>query len=315
MATDTQTGPGTHGYSDGLRGRVAKAANEHVVLTMMAPALLVILAIFIYPVTYMVYQSFFLAVPGVPLRFVGLDNYVEMLGSSSFWSYFGHTMFYSFGSLFLTVTGGLTIALAINHVQREYLRNTYSTVLMFSWAIPLAVAALIWNWILQGGEFGLLNMVLTDLGVLDTGYAWLADQTAALVVVTMVDAWARFPFAMIVFLAGLQSIPQHMYDAGDVDGATTFQAFRNITLPYLRPYFAIVGLITWMFAFRAFAVIYPMTQGGPGTATTTLSIYIYRQGMVNLQFGYASAVATFLVGITVIVAAFYVTVVLERIEE
>lgn len=317
MATQTQTesGPGAHGYSDGLRGRVAKVANDHVVVTMMAPALLVILAIFIYPVTYMVYQSFFLAVPGVPMRFIGLENYVEMLNSSSFWRYFGHTLFYSFGSLFLTVTSGLTLALAINHVRRQRLRNAYSTLLMFSWAIPLAVAALIWKWLLQGGQFGLVNMVLTDLGILARPYPWLADQTAALITVTLVDAWARMPFAMIVFLAGLQSIPQHMYDAGRVDGATTFQAFRNITLPYLRPYFAIVGLITWMFAFRAFAVIYPMTQGGPGTATTTLSIHIYRQGMVSLQFGYASAVATFLVGITVIVAAFYVTVVLERIEE
>ena len=318
MATETETDYGSlqrHGYSDGLRGRIAKLVNDHIVLAMMGPALFVILAIFIYPMAYMLYQSFYLATPGVPMRFVGVENYVNMLNSSAFWDFFGHSLFYSFGSLFLTVTGGLSVALAINHVARQRLRNVYSTVMMFPWAIPLAVAALIWKWILQGGQFGLVNMVLLDLGLVDSGIAWLANQTYVLALVTMIDAWARMPFAMIVFLAGLQSIPQHMYDAGKVDGATTFQAFRNITLPYLRPYFAIVGLITWMFAFRAFAVIYPVTQGGPGVSTTTLSIYIYRQGMVNLRFGYASAVAAFLVGITILVAAFYVTFVLERIEE
>lgn len=316
MATETERRSlERHGYSDDWKGRLARLVNDHIVIAMMGPALLVIFAIFIYPVVYMIYQSFFLATPGVPLRFVGVENYTEMFGSSAFWDFFGHALFYSFGSLGLTMASGLAVALAINQVAGERLRGFYTTVMMFPWAIPLAIAALIWSWMLQGGRFGLVNMVLLDLGLIDTGIAWLANQRFVLALVTMVDAWARMPFAMIVFLAGLQSIPQHMYDAGKVDGATSFQAFRNITLPYLRPYFAIVGLITWMFAFRAFAVIYPMTQGGPGVSTTTLSIYIYRQGMVNLRFGYASAVATFLVGVTIVVAAFYVTIVLERIEE
>lgn len=314
MATDYTTQQ-RHGFEDGLKGQISKFVNDHIVLTMLGPALATILAIFIYPVVYMVGQSFFLSIPSVGMRFAGLDNYVRLVQSPQFWDYFGHTLLYSFGSLFVSMTSGLVIALAINHVQRNWLRNTYSTLLMFSWAIPLAVVAIIWKWVLQGGQFGLLNMVLTDLGVLAQPYPWLANQLLILPLVTVTDAWARMPFAMVVFLAGLQSIPRHMYDAAKVDGATTFQMFRNITVPYLRPYFAIVGLITWMFAFRAFAVIYPMTQGGPGVSTTTLPIFIYREGMVKLQFGYASTIATVIVGITVLVAAFYVNFVLERIEE
>ncbi|MCL7418074.1 MAG: sugar ABC transporter permease, partial [Halalkalicoccus sp.] len=96
---------------------------------------------------------------------------------------------------------------------------------------------------------------------------WLSEPRWAMASVTFVDGWVRTPFAMIVFLAGLQAIPQHMYDAAKIDGATTFQTFRNVTIPYLMPSFAIVILINWMFAFRAFGVIWGLTQGGPGNST------------------------------------------------
>jgi multiple sugar transport system permease protein len=115
-------------------------------------------------------------------------------------------------------------------------------------------------------------------------------------------------------LAGLQSVPSHMYDAAKVDGATSFQTFRAITLQYIRPYIAIVALINWMFAFRAFAVVFPMTRGGPGTSTTIFSIHIYREGMINFNYGYASAVAVFIIGISLLVATFYVTKIMGGME-
>jgi multiple sugar transport system permease protein len=299
----------------GLRGRLSRWANDHVLAVTLGPALLVIFFIFIYPVAYLFYQSFILTFPGLPSRFVWFRNYETMLTSPEFWQYFRHTLVYSTGSLILSMSSGLAIALAINHVRRKWLRNAYSTALMFAWAIPIAVVALIWRWILQGNEFGLINMLLIQSGLVGSPISWLANGDRAMALVTLVDAWARMPFAMVVFLAGLQSIPQHLYDAARVDGATTFQAFRAITLPRLRPYFAIVGLITWMFAFRAFAIIFPMTRGGPGLRTTTLSIHIYRTGMVNFNFGYASAVAVFLVFITMLVAAFYVTKIIGGMDE
>ena len=252
-------------------------------------------------------QSFYLTIPGVPPRFVGLQNYTEMFSCPAFWDYFQHTLVYSFGSLVVSLGSGLAVALAINHLTNQRLRNAYSTVLMFAWAIPLAVVALIWKWIFTGNQLGSLNMVLMDLGLIAQPYGWLAHQNLAMLLVTLTDAWARMPFAMIVLLAGLQSIPQHMYDAAKVDGATTFQTFRAITLPYLRPYIAIVALINWMFAFRAFAIIFPMTKGGPGTRTTVFSIYIYRTGMINFNYGFASAVAVFIILISLAVAIVYVT--------
>lgn len=316
MATETNVG-GIE-KSDGIKGTVSQFVNDHIVLTLLGPGLLLIGAIFVYPVLWMFYQSLFMTAPGIPEPiFDPLFNYEKLFTSAKFGQYFYQTLFYATGSLAVSFTWGMGLALAINHVKRKRLRTFYTTVILFSWALPIAVVALMWDWVLIAKPFGLLNMIATDLGITGPGetISLMSNQTLVLPTVTFVDAWLRMPFAMIVFLAGLQAIPQHMYDAAQVDGATSFQQFWNITLPYLRPYMAIVGLISWMFSFRAFSIIFPMTQGGPGTATTTMAIWIYREGMVKLDFGFGSAIAAFLVAITVIMATFYVTVVLQRIEE
>lgn len=315
MATERPSA-GVWADQDSLKGRISAWLNDHVVLVLLGPPLAIIGAIFVYPVLWMFYQSLFFTAPGIPEPiFRPLYNYESLFTAPEFWTYLEQTLLYSFGSLVLSFTTGLLVALATNRVVSKRLRSAYSTIILFSWALPLAVVALTWKWIFVGQPYGLLNQVLLDLGLSANPLALLANKELALPLVTFVDAWLRMPFAMVVFLAGLQSIPQHMYDAAKVDGATTLQRFWNITVPYLRPYMAIVGLISWMFAFRAFAIIFPMTQGGPGVRTTTLAIYIYREGMVKLDFGYGSAIAVFLVAVTVILAIFYVTVVLERIEE
>jgi multiple sugar transport system permease protein len=298
-----------------LRHRTSKIANDHILLVLMGPALLIITAIFVYPVFYLFRQSLYLTIPGTIERFVGLENFVTMFQSSEFWDYFVNTLIYSFGSLVISLGSGLVIALAINHVAHPRLRDAYSTLLMFSWAIPLAVVALIWKWMFTGNELGFFNMVMMDLGLIAAPIPWLSSPDFATLAVILTDAWARMPFAMLLLLAGLQSIPRHMYDAAKVDGATTFQTFRSITVQYLRPYIAIVALINWMFAFRAFAVVFPMTAGGPGTSTTIFSIHIYREGMINFNYGYASAVAVFIIGITLVVATFYVTQVMGGMKE
>jgi len=317
MATETPVGGGIE-RSDGLRGTISEFVNDHIVLALLGPGLLLIGVIFVYPVLWMFYQSMFITAPGIPEPILDpLYNYQKLFTSSKFPQYFEQTLFYATGSLAVSFTWGMGLALAINHVKNRRARTFYTTVILFSWALPIAVVALMWDWVLIAKPFGLLNMIATDIGLTGPGetISLMSNRTLVLPTVTFVDAWLRMPFAMIVFLAGLQAIPQHMYDAAQVDGATSFQQFWNITLPYLRPYMAIVGLISWMFAFRAFSIIFPMTQGGPGTSTTTMAIWIYREGMVKLDFGFGSAIAAFLVAITVIMATFYVTVVLQRIEE
>jgi multiple sugar transport system permease protein len=262
----------------------------------------------------MLTQSFYINISGES-RFVGLAHYENMFSRAEFWNNFRKSLVYSFGSLIISVAAGLSLALALDKVVKKSFRNLYSTLLLSAWAVPRAVTALILAWVFSAVDYSLVNMILLDVGVIEQSLLFFSNKHLALGLVTVIDGWVRTPFAMIIFLAGLQSIPQHMYEAARVDGATIFQTFRNVTLPYLKPYFAVVMLINWMFAFREFAVIYPITQGGPGIRTTTLSIYIFRRGIVNLQFGYAAAVSTFLVVITLFIAIFYVRNLTERIEE
>jgi multiple sugar transport system permease protein len=158
-------------------------------------------------------------------------------------------------------------------------------------------------------------MLLMDAGIIDSSVGWLGYQTFAKIAVIIVDAWVRIPFAMIVFLAGLQSIPNHMYEAVEIDGGTVFTKFRHVTLPYLRPYFGLVILITWMFAFRAFAFVFTMTGGGPGQATRVLAIEIHNVGIRLGDYGYAAALSLFLVLITLILGAVYITVFLRGVDE
>jgi len=214
----------------------------------------------------------------------------------------------------LSVGAGLTIALALNKVLSSRVRNTYSTLILISWAVPLSIVGVTWRWMFNG-QLGVVNKVLLDLGILESSYSWLGHSLSAMVVVILADSWSRIPFAAVVLLAGLQSIPQEMYDAAKMDGATTMQTFRHVTLPYLRPSFFVAGLITWMFAFRAFAIPFSTTGGGPGGATETLAVYIHRFGIQLLDYGFASAVSVFLVAVTLIVATGYVYFVLEQIEE
>lgn len=296
------------------QGRLSRIVNDHILLVLLGPAVLIIAGVFIYPVLHMFWQSFHIT-QGPISRFAPLYNYQRLLQSASFWNSLKVSLIYSFGSLGISVGAGLAIALAINKLESRVTRNMYATIILLSWAVPLVIAALLWKWILASGEFGLLNSVLLDLGLISSPIAYLADSQMALFAITFVDAWVRTPFAMIILLAGLQSIPEHMYDAALVDGATMFQTFRNITLPFLKPFIAIAALINWMFAFRAFSVAFPMTGGGPGVSTQLISLYIFQRGIALFNFGYGAAVAVVILIITLVVASYYVKVIMQSLED
>lgn len=307
----------THSFGDesGLKHALSRFVNDHFIAIMLGPALIAIFLIFIYPVLSLFLEAFHstsLQGSGFVREFVGLGNFEYILSQGRFVDNLLNSIYYSVGSLILSASLGLLLALAINHIVNERLRNTYSTMLLIAWASPLVVSALIWRWMFNA-DLGLINMVLTDLG--GPQIYWLSDASIAMLSVTFVDAWVRTPFAMIVFLAGLQSIPQHMYDAAKIDGATTYQTFRNVTIPFLMPSFAIVILINWMFSFRAFGIIWGLTQGGPGNSTHVLATWIYRDGIANFNLGTGSATAVILVLITLGVATLIVTQLLTDVEE
>ena len=295
--------------------RISEVANDHVRLLLLGPALLALAIIFVYPVVFLVWSSLHRTLGfGIGTEFAPTHNYQEMFTDPVFWNAVEKTLAYSFGSLALTLAVGLVVALALDKVARRRVRSVYTTLLLLSWAVPLSVVGVTWRWMFNG-QLGVVNKVLLDLGILETAYSWLGNALSAMVIVILADSWSRIPFATVIILAGLQSIPQEQYDAAKVDGATSLQTFRHVTLPYLRPSFFVAGLITWMFALRAFAIPMSTTGGGPAGATEVLAIYIHRFGIQLTDYGFASAVSMFLVVVTLVVAAVYVNVVLEQIAE
>ena len=295
--------------------RVSDVANDHVRLLLLGPTLLALLLIFVYPVAFLVWSSLHRTLGfGIGTEWAPTYNYEQMLSDPAFWDAVRNTLIYSFGSLLLTLAVGLVVALALDKVARRRVRDVYTTLLLLSWAVPLSIVGVTWRWMFNG-QLGVVNKLLLDLGLIDSAYSWLGNSLSAMVIVILADAWSRIPFATVIVLAGLQSIPQEQYDAAKVDGATTFQTFRHVTLPYLRPSFFVAGLITWMFAFRAFAIPMATTGGGPAGATEVLAIYIHRFGIQLTDYGFASAVSMFLVAVTLVVAAVYVNLVLEQIAE
>ena len=310
MATE-ELGGAPHG--EGAVGQLSDWVNDHIRTVLLGPSLVALFVVFIYPAVMLVWLSL-QNTRGIGETFEPTYNYGRIFTDPTFWNAVEKTLIYSFGSLILSVGAGLAIALALNKVLSSRVRNTYSTLILISWAVPLSIVGVTWRWMFNG-QLGVVNKVLIDLGILQSSYSWLGNSLSAMIVVILADSWSRIPFAAVVLLAGLQSIPQEMYDAAKMDGATTLQTFRHVTLPYLRPSFFVAGLITWMFAFRAFAIPFSTTGGGPGGATETLAVYIHRFGIQLLDYGFASAVSMFLVAVTLIVATAYVYFILDQIEE
>jgi multiple sugar transport system permease protein len=290
-----------------LRRRANRFLDDHYLLVLLGPALLVLLVLFVYPVAWVLYRSLWLPpiYPGQGHQFAPSGNYGRMVTSPYFRRSVVRTLVYAGGSLSLSMIGGLIVALALDHLPTRRLRRAYTTVLVLGLAIPVSVLALVWRWILHPSDAGLVNRVLLDISVVGTPIPFLESEALALPIVTLIDAWVRLPFAMIVFFAGLQSIPERLYDAAEVDGATTFQAFRQVTLPYLRPYTAVVALLTLTFALQAFTVVWNTTGGGPNGQTRTLAPYIYEVGIMQFNFGYGAAISTTLVAVATVLTFLY----------
>jgi multiple sugar transport system permease protein len=172
------------------------------------------------------------------------------------------------------------------------------------WAVPTVVSAQIWLWLYQP-DYGLLNYVLLQAGVVTAPIDWLADPDWAIHAAVVMDVWKTTPFAALLLLAGLKAVPRDLYAAAQIDGAGWWEQFRQVTLPLLMPVILITGVFRTMDAVRVFDAVYVLTGGGPGNATETLSIYAYKTLFQSLQFGYGSALATAMFGVAALLSSLY----------
>jgi multiple sugar transport system permease protein len=274
---------------------------------LLAPALLILAAVYAYPIARSVWLSLLTQNLGTKLEpiFSGLSNYERMVQDSRFWQTIGNTMVFTISSLVLELGLGMAIALVLNQAFRG--RGGVRTIAIIPWALPTALIAATWAWIFND-QFGVVNDLLMRLGLISSGINWLGNPLPAMVAVIFADVWKTTSFVAILLLAGLQSIPGDLYEAHAIDGATPWQSFRQITLPLLMPQTLIATLFRFAQSFGIFDLIQVMTGGGPGGATETVSIYIYATVMRYLDFGYGAAlvVITFLILVVVVAIAAFI---------
>jgi multiple sugar transport system permease protein len=221
------------------------------------------------------------------LRFVGLRNYTELLQLPLFWLALGNTLYFVFVGVPLSLAASLGAAMLINSKLVRF-KPLYRTIFFAPFVMTLVAAVVVWRYLLHT-RYGMVNYGLEQIGVQPID--WLGDPAWAMPSIILFAIWKTFGYNMIIFLAGLQAIPQDLYEAARIDGASRWQQFRHVTLPGLTPVLLLTGVLTMAQYFQLFAEPYVMTQGGPAQRTVTVLYFMYEQGFKWWNLGSASAVA------------------------
>lgn len=277
--------------------------RERLGWALTAPTVIMISIVALYPVLRTFYLSFTNArLSGArAVRFVGLQNYTDLLTDSTFQRALWNTTVFTVSSVFFETILGMIIALTIHSNFKG--RGLVRTSMLIPWAIPTVVSARMWAW-MYNDVFGVINdFLVTRLGIIDTKIAWLASPTLALPSLIAIDVWKTTPFMALLILAGLQVIPGDIYEAGDVDGASKWQQFWTMTLPLLRPALMVALIFRTLDAFRVFDL--PFVTKGTAPETITLSI-LARQTMIDLvRLGQGAAIAVVIFLLLMIFVALY----------
>jgi len=275
-----------------------------VAAAFIAPAALVIVLVVVVPLARAAWMSLFdiTLIRPDDQPFVGLGNYIDQLTSPAFWAAVWRSLFFTVASTSLELLLGLALALLMDQPLRG--RWLLRTLIILPWALPTIVNALMWRWI-DNAEYGALNALLTQLGLLGDYKIWLSNSDLAMWMVIVADVWKMTPLVAILLLAALQSVDRELVEVAKVDGATAFQAFRLIVLPLLTPVILIVLVLRTMEAFKVFDIIWIMTGGGPANATQTIAIYAYQTAFQGYDFGAGAALGYLIAVIIMALAAIY----------
>ena len=258
----------------------------------LAPALALIGIFFFLPVVAALLLSFtdfdlYAVADASNVRVVGIDNYTRLFRDPIFWRALRNTFYFALVGGPLTVAVSLGAALLVNARLARF-RGLFRTVYFAPVVTTLVAVAVVWRYLLHA-RYGLVNYGLEQIGVQPVD--WLGDPHWSMPAIILLAVWKNFGYNMIIFIAGLQNIPEELYEAAHIDGATGWRRFRHITLPMLAPTFLFVGIITMIGYFQLFAEPYVMTQGGPIKSTLSVVLYMYEEGFRWWRMGYAAAIA------------------------
>ena len=258
---------------------------------LLIPLILILFVLLAYPIASALWITLQDKTIGMVGRFIGLENYRELLlDDPFFWQVVRNGFIFTIGSVVLKLLVGMIMALVLN--QPLVLRGLWRGLLLMPWVAPTVVTALSWRWILD--LTGVLNLMLRDLGLMKTSIPWLAQYGTAMFSLVLVNTWRGFPFFGITLLAGLQAIPQELYEAADIDGASVWQRFRYVTMPSLRTVILVVTILSTIWTFNDFSVVWLLTGGGPGHATDVFATYTYKLGFITSRLGYGQTVSVIL---------------------
>lgn len=219
-------------------------------------------------------------------NFVGVGNYVKILHDNTFWQSLFNTIYFTIGSVPFSIVLSLILAVALN--QKIKGLTLFRTIYFLPVVSSMVAIALVWRW-MYNNDYGILNSLLSQLHLPTVN--WLSSTTWAMPAIILMSIWKSLGYDMVIFLAGLQGIPNSYYEAAKIDGASGFQLFRYITIPLLSPTTFFVTIISLISSFQVFDQAYIMTDGGPANKTMTIVYYLYRSGFSYYKMGYASAVA------------------------
>jgi multiple sugar transport system permease protein len=292
--------------SPSRRERVGRALARSVRsgIWFVLPAILVLLLVITYPILYQAYISVFRSAFFVDRpEFVGFRNYIDTFANAQFWNALWRMTIWTVACVTLQFVLGFAAALVFNEPFRG--RGVARALILVPWIIPVVVAAGTWRWMYHP-DFGVINSLLRQLGLISQNVNWLGDPDLALWSVVVVNVWKMFPFVMLMLLAGLQAIPRQLYEAAWVDGATIVHTFRYVTLPAMRAVNVVTLLLLIIWTLNSFTIIFVMTEGGPLRSTEVMSIYIYRLAFRNFQFEEAGAVAMILFVVMLLFSIVYI---------
>jgi ABC-type sugar transport system permease subunit len=297
LARKHETAHGQPGASAGRRGR------NRLGYAFIAPALLIVAAVSLYPIAYQVWLSFtdwYLLQNPSPV-FAGLDGYRRLLADTLFRQSLGRTAVWTVGTVLLEFGLAMPIALLLN--RRSAVTAFLTGVLLLPWVTPSIVVAYTWRWLLDS-EFGTAHALLEAAGIVGNR-SLLADPGVVLWALIGVSAWKGTPFMAVALLATMKSIPSELYEAAAIDGAGAWRRFRDITMPMLRRVSIVVGLVLGILAFYSFDIVWVLTKGGPTEATLLVGVYLFRLFFERLELSYAATIGVVMLGLLIAFSVVY----------
>jgi multiple sugar transport system permease protein len=287
------------------RDHVARARSDRTtVYLLLLPALMPVVVLSVIPLLRGIYLGFTDARAGrnVDTNFTGIENYRELVNDDLFWSAFRIGLVWSFTVTILQFVLALGLALLLNQPLR--FRGFGRVMALVPWAMPPVIVGIMWR-LVYHPDAGLLNEVLYRGGAESLQHNWLGDFNTALPAVILVGIWSGMPQTTIVLLAGLQGVPRELHEAAAVDGASTWQRFRSVTLPSLMPVIIAITTLDFIWNFNSFGLVYVLTAGGPGGRTMLPMLFAYEEAFRYGNYGYAAALGNVMVVIIVALLAVY----------